>query len=581
MRKRSNTILPPVIDDIEDWPIYRLSEDRRAFVQEIEKYTLERLMGQSPSKTRDLISKTIYTERIRIKEEPWKVDPPKEKQFWRRLSHRHVRLAMDHKPEEVDQINREHLHQIILRYAEEIVGTFRIKTFLFARRFLTFFFTRLLNTAALRSVRGLWGRKHRLTEKLAVEGEVEKVRKLFKQGTVVVVPTHFSNLDSILIGYAMDTYMGLPSFSYGAGLNLYNTGYTAYFMNRLGAYRVDRRKKNGIYLETLKAMSMLSIKRGINSLFFPGGTRSRSGKLEDKLKLGLLGTTVEAQRAIFQEGRDEKVFIVPLVLGYHFVLEAEFLIEQHLRQIGKEQYLKTKDNSYSPFRVLQFAWKVFSKGNNITLSFGQPMDVLGNPVDEQGNSYDQHGRKVDVSEYFLNAKGEVNEDLQREAEYTSLLGDRIVDRYHKDNIVLTSHLVAFAAFRLLEHQNPQLDLYGILRLPAEEFVFPKAALGDVINQLRNRLLVMERLEEVKLSPDIHEAVDFILQDGIKHLGNFHVSNPLYYDKKERIVSASFKVLYFYHNRLDNYELERYIDWKNIGEEALLLEEELYNQEGRF
>jgi len=206
---------------------------------------------------------------------------------------------------------------------------------------------------------------------------------------------------------------------------------------------------------------------------------------------------------------------------------------------------------------------------------------MGNTVDEHGNSYDQHGRKIEVSEYFLNAKGEVNKDLQREAEYTNLLGDRIVDRYHKDNIVLTSHLVAFAAFRLLEHQNPQLDLYGILRLPAEEFVFPKPALGDVINQLRNRLLVMERLEQVKLSPGIHESVDFILEDGITHLGNFHVSNPLYFDKKERIVSASFKVLYFYHNRLDNYELERHIDWKNIGEEALLLEEELYNQEGRF
>ena len=108
----------------------------------------------------------------------------------------------------------------------------------------------------------------------------------------------------------------------------------------------------------------------------------------------IVGTTVEAQRRIYQEDRDEKVFIVPLVLGYHFVLEAEFLIEQYLRQIGKEQYLKTKDSSYSPLRVLRFAWRVFSKGNDITLSFGQPMDVLGNPVDADGYSYDQQGRQI-------------------------------------------------------------------------------------------------------------------------------------------------------------------------------------------
>src|SRR5690606_14935558 len=202
------------------------------------------------------------------------------------------------------------------RYSEEIVGTFRIKTFIFSRKFLTVFFNRLLNTAAGKKLHRIWGTKHQLYNKLLIHGDVEKTRSLMTKGTVVIVPTHFSNLDSILIGYAMDAVLGLPSFSYGAGLNLYNTGYTAYFMNRLGAYRVDRRTKNPVYLETLKSMSRLAITRGTNSLFFPGGTRSRSGHLETRLKMGLLGTAVEAQRALCQEGKDGKVFIVPLVLNY-------------------------------------------------------------------------------------------------------------------------------------------------------------------------------------------------------------------------------------------------------------------------
>lgn len=579
--KKEHTIPPPIYPNMEDWPIYKLSEDRKNFVKEIDDYTCDRLMNQKTAQVSDLISKTIYKERIRIKEEPWKVDPPKDRQFWKNISRQHVRKNLDRSEEEATTSNRELLYKIIHRYSQEIVGTFRIKTFAFAQKFLNIFFTRLLNTAALRSITGLWRSKHRLSEKMKVVGDVETIRSLFDKGTVVVVPTHFSNLDSILVGYAMDTYVGLPSFSYGAGLNLYNTGYTAYFMNRLGAYRVDRRKKNGVYLETLKAMSMLSIKRGVNSLFFPGGTRSRSGKLEEKLKLGLLGTTVEAQRAIYQEGRDEKVFIVPLVLGYHFVLEAEFLIEQHLKYIGKEQYLKAKDSFYSPTRLIKFVWRLLSQGNDITLSFGQPMDVMGNKVDAEGNSYDLHDREVNLKEYFMNDQGEINKDLQREGEYTGLLGERIVERYHKDNIVLSSHLVAFAAFRLLEQQNSKLDLYGILRLPEEEYIFPKEVLGDVINQLRDRLIAMETLGQIKLSPQIHESVDYILKDGIRRLGNFHVAIPLYYDKKERIASKSFKVLYYYHNRLDTYDLHRYIDWKNIGEEALLLEEELWSQEGRL
>ncbi len=76
--------------------------------------------------------------------------------------------------------------------------------------------------------------KRNLFERLNVVGDIETVSALFQQGTVVVVPTHNSNLDSILVGYAMDQIMGLPSFSYGAGLNLYNFGPAAYYMNRLG-----------------------------------------------------------------------------------------------------------------------------------------------------------------------------------------------------------------------------------------------------------------------------------------------------------------------------------------------------------
>lgn len=549
----------PVIPEIEDWPIYKLHEDRRRFVQEINEFTLQRLLRQSPAHVSDMIAKTIYTERIRIKEEPWKVDPPNERQFWRRISKKLVRTALDRSDDEAAKSNEEILRQIIHRYSEEIVGTFRIKTFLFARRFLTFFFTRLLNAATAKSIAGIWGGKRRLSDHMHIRGEVEKVRALMTKGTVVIVPTHFSNLDSILIGYALDTFVGLPSFSYGAGLNLYNTGYTAYFMNRLGAYRVDRRKKNPIYLETLKAMSNLSIQRGTNSLFFPGGTRSRSGMLETKLKLGLLGSVVEAQRSIFQRGENRKIYIVPLVLGYHCVLEAQFLIEQYLRQIGKERYLKARDDFYSPWSVFKFAWQFFAKSNDITLSFGQPMDVLGNPVDHQGDSYDKFGRLIDAKEFFI-SYNTINEDLQRESEYTIMLAEHIARRYYIDNVVLTSHLVAFAAFEILKNQNSRLDLYGILRLPTDDYIFPMEQMKDVIVQLITELRKMRDRGEVQLSEQLDWPVEQLIADGVHRLGVYHITKPLLFNKKKLLISDSFKILYFYHNRLENYDLNKKIKW---------------------
>lgn len=560
----SSKIYQHVIPDIENWPIFRLSENRRQFVAEVQEFTVQRLLEHGTPEVTDMLSKTVFQERVRIKEEPWKVDPPNERQFWRRIRKRLIQHSLDAPNEEATQNNEEILQLIVNRYAEEIVGTFRIGTFLFARRFLTLFFTRLLNTAAGGS---LFGSKYRLQDRLLVTGRTEAVRGLFAKGTVVVVPTHFSNLDSILIGFAMDSFAGLPSFSYGAGLNLYNTGYTAYFMNRLGAYRVDRRKKNPIYLETLKSMSNLSIQRGTNSLFFPGGTRSRSGALETKLKMGLLGTVVEAQRALYEKGENTKIFVVPAILGYHFVLEAPYLIEQYLRQVGKERYIKSQDAFYSVTQLLKFTWQFFSQSSDINVSFGQPMDVLGNPVDAEGMSYDQHGNPIDVREYFLGGES-VNEDLQRETEYTKILADRIVERYHKDNLVLSSHLVAFAAFQLLKRQNPRLDLYGILRLPVDEYIFSTEALTDVVGQLQQLLIELHTDGHIQLSDILYATPEEIIQHGIRHLGAYHVDKPLRYNKAGEIVSDSFNLLFFYHNRLSTYGWENHIQWRKRAMEEV-------------
>ncbi len=563
MDENSN-IYPHVIPEITDWPIHKLLADRKNFVNEIDDFTYNRLLKLHGKNVTDIIAKTVYLERIRIKEEPWKVDPPNERMFWKRIRKKLLGKSHSMSEEELRANSEDILKTIIHRYSEEIVGTFRKPTFLFARRFLKAFFRRLLNAAAGRNMKRVFGTKYRINERLITKGEIEKIRELITKGTVIVVPTHSSNLDSILIGYVMDSILGLPSFSYGAGLNLYNTGYTAYFMNRLGAYRVDRRKKNPIYLETLKSMSNLSIQRGTNSLFFPGGTRSRSGVLEHKLKLGLMGTAMEAQREIYQKGQSNKVFIVPLIISYHVVLEAKYLIEQHLKRTGKEKYIKARDEFYSVRQLFKFAWKFFSQPSKITLSFGKPMDVLGNFVDKEGVSLDRFGNPVEVKEYFM-TNGQVVHDLQRESEYTKILANRVAERYLKENIVLTSHLVAFAAFNILKKENPKLDLYGILRLPPEDFVFPIGKMQDVVEQLQQELIGMHKKGRIKLSEQIYYEVGDLIENGVRNIGIYHPEKTLMFNKKGQLVSQDFKLLFFYHNRLTPYGLDKAISWSNVSD----------------
>lgn len=572
MSKSNNEPLyPHIIERVEDWPIYRLSKDRTEFLREIDAFTFNRLVSRHRKDLPDVLVKTIYNERIRIKEDPWKVDPPNERSFWNKISSNLIKKSLDKRDHEAREVAEDILRKIIRRYSEEIVGTFQINTFRFAQRFLTILFNRLLNAAVDKSLRSLWRGRRQLHERLNVVGDIEKVRELFKHGTVVVVPTHFSNLDSILVGFAMDEIMGLPSFSYGAGLNLYNFGPAAYFMNRLGAYRVDRRKKNPIYLETLKTMSNLSIQRGVNSLFFPGGTRSRSGALESDLKMGLLGTAVEAQRALCQkEGNNQKVYIVPMVIGYHFVLEAPFLIEQHLRSTGKEHYIRLKDEGQSVRSWLRFIWRFFSTTSDITLSVGKPMDVLGNFVDMQGQSYDRFGKGIDVKEYFV-SKGKVTEDRQREEEYTKLLAERIVERYHVENVVLSSHLIAYAVFEMLVHENPKLDLYGILRLPDDDYIFPMYAVQEVVEQLLAKLQALETEGKIKLAPVLRQPAETVIKDGVKKLGVYHNEKPLKFNKEGNIMSSNFRVLYYYHNRLSSYHLHKYVNWKASEIEVLKID----------
>jgi len=546
---------PAILPDINDWPIFKLSEDRKRFTEDLEHFTLDKIEHFHKENLTDLLAETIYLEKIRIKEEPWKVDPPNERQFWSRIKKRLVKYSVD-KDESISAQNNTYLlKQIIHRYALEIVGTFKINTFLFARKFLTWFFNQLLQ-ASFWKIR-LTGGKKRLVQKLLVKGDIDHVRSLAQKGTLIIVPTHFSNLDSILIGYVLDAVTGLPAFSYGAGLNLYNTGYTAYFMNRLGAYRVDRRKKNKIYLETLKSMSSLSIQRGTNSIFFPGGTRSRSGAIENKLKMGLLGTVVEAQRAMIQRNENTKIYIVPLILSYHFVLDGQSLIDQYLKQQGKSRYFKEGKDYSGLSGIIRFIWKILSEGNEITLSFGKAMDVIGNPVDQEGNSKDKYGNTINMADYFV-SEGVVNVDVQRETEYTGLLAENIIKRFHSDNIVLSSHLLAFAAFEILCNENPKLDLFGILRLPTDDYIFDYNVLSATVNQLQKTLIIYAEKGKLILSPEIKSSIDELIADGIKHLGTFHIKKPLKKNKSGEVISENFYLLYFYHNRLTGYGLEKWI-----------------------
>ena len=84
--------------------------------------------------------------------------------------------------------------------------------------------------------------------------------------------------------------------------------------------------------------------------------------MERRLKLGLLGSAIEAQRILLQKGFERKVYVVPMVIGYHFVLEGKSLIDQHLKATGQELFIPPKlDESLNIRKIIRFAWQYFAK----------------------------------------------------------------------------------------------------------------------------------------------------------------------------------------------------------------------------
>ena len=551
----------PILPGTRDWPLVQLSRNRKKFIEGVIKETTSQIIKLSKNRNNliEELELTLYKEKLRVKQNPWKVDPEDELLFWENIKTQLVNISgSGHHKEKDEQINKI-LHQIVSRYAYEIAGNFRPSSYRLARTFITFGFARLLNAARVKGFRSLWSQQFTLQDKINITGETEHVRSLAKKGTVVMVPTYFSNLDSILIGWVIHT-LGLPPFVYGAGLNLFNIEVIAYFMNSLGAYKVDRRKKNLLYMETLKTYSSQAIKKGCHSLFFPGGTRSRSGKIEKRLKLGLLGTAMEAQRLNFQEfgeGINNKIFIVPVVLNYHFVLEAPSLINEYLALKGQERYYVENDEFSNSYKIITFLIKFFTKGSDISVSIGKGMDIIGNPVDNEGRSLDRQGRLLNTMDYFT-SKGTITKDKQRDEEYTRMLCKAIVKEYHKINRVFSSHLVAFTAFELLKKQYNKLDLYNFLRLPEEDQVISYDEFKATTKRVRNGIFELYEKGDVKVAPHLNGNLDDVIEHGLTNVGMYHVRRPLLKNRSGDIITQDLNTLYYYHNRLDGYDLEKFI-----------------------
>lgn len=493
-----------------------------------------------------LVNDTLYHEKKRLETDRKSPTWAEDVAFWNEIKSSLATAG--------DAQLKQLLDSIVRRFTDEVRGNFSPWVYQMATNVMPKALPLLLNALSPKKLLSFGIPDIKST--LSVHGETERARRMQELGTVILAPTHVSNLDSPVVGWALH-HMGLPPFSYGAGLNLFTNPVMAFFMRNLGAYRVDRNKTAPLYKDILKEYATISLEMGQPNLFFPAGTRVRSGALEERLKLGLLSSGLRAYiNNIIHKKERPNIYIVPCTLNYHLVLEAETLIDDHLRREGKSRYIITDDESSKPRKMLHFAQNLVNLDSRITVNIGKPLDPFGNEVDDEGRSIDGRGREVDITRYITDRAGDAIHLPQRDRVYTMEAGQSLAKAFRRTNMVLSTSLVAFALFEHLKRRQPGLDLYRLLRAGDEG---TGVSVRRLTHEVALALTMVHELADqgaLVLDPKGVENTDAndVVRSALRHFGTYH-THPVMKRRGDRVFTEDMKLLLYYSNRMRGYGLE--------------------------
>lgn len=176
-------------------------------------------------------------------------------------------------------------------------------------------------TPDMTTVRGLGALFDRVFHRIYAGIEYDKadlarVRAAAKEGSLVLLPSHKSHIDYLLLSYVFnEENLQIPLIAAGDNLNFFPVG--AIF-RRGGAFFIRRSfKGDRLYAAVVDAYIRRLIRDGFPIELFLEGGRSRTGKLLEP-KFGLLNMIVDAALGVPQR----TTYFVPVSIGYERVVES-------------------------------------------------------------------------------------------------------------------------------------------------------------------------------------------------------------------------------------------------------------------
>ncbi|MFU8803084.1 MAG: 1-acyl-sn-glycerol-3-phosphate acyltransferase [Bradymonadaceae bacterium] len=202
---------------------------------------------------------------------------------------------------------------------------------------------------------------YRIYDGFEVDEEgIEEVRVAARSSSLVLIPSHKSHIDYLVISYIFYQY-GLmpPHIAAGANLSFWPMGW---IFRRAGAFFLRRSfKGDELYPVMFREYLIRLMEESHPIEFFIEGTRSRTGKLI-KPRYGMLDMMIRA----YAHGRVESVKIVPISVGYEKIIE-----ERSFRQelLGEE---KEKESLAGLLKTPKF---LTSKYGRLYVEFDKPIDL--------------------------------------------------------------------------------------------------------------------------------------------------------------------------------------------------------------
>ncbi|MBK6917650.1 MAG: 1-acyl-sn-glycerol-3-phosphate acyltransferase [Deltaproteobacteria bacterium] len=522
-----------------DPKIFWFNSERDDIVSEVVRRIMERY--QSDEDIELCLNDAAYNE-IRRHEARTDEGAKGRLEYWRGIVRRLSRMSSEGR--------HETLRECATKMAYDVAGNFDPRVYKFAAKAVPSLLTGVMNPSAM--MKSLFDSGARLDELVSAQGPLDKLRALQRKGTMVLVPTHASNLDSIAVAWVL-LRENLSPVVYGAGKNLFSNPLVSFFMHNLGAYRVDRRIKAALYKDVLKSYSSVMIERGYHSLFFPGGTRSRSGAIERRLKLGLAGSGVEAFSRNYARGIKRPVYFVPATINYALVLEAETLIDDHLKEAGRHRYIIEDDEFSRVERWISFFSRFRALESACIIRFGEPIDPFGNHVDDEGRSLAPDGRVVDAASY-VTRRGQPVVDHARDAAYTRELGESIAQQYERETVVMPTQLLAHVIFRRMVRATPGLDLFSRLRHRGD-IAIPIDELAHEVGTARDALLGLEQAGRVHVDALLRrEHPERIIERCLATWDGYHL-RPVARTSSGSILAEDPNLLLYYSNRVRNFAMD--------------------------